>query len=162
MLKIYDAEMDNIDKLDNIVHDVEEGFNEVLLRDDEATRNLLKYIDQAEYYDERRFVDRFGVCVYISELSTGCKAALCVHYLQDKIIDLIECGRNARDGIIKYCKDGAIIVYDLSVSVTEYSGTISVEIHNKQIDNVKVLNNFINSYEYCMEGDSDVDGVSMF
>jgi hypothetical protein len=112
---------------------------------------LLSEIEQATYYNEERFVDRFGVPVYISELSTGCKAALCVHYMPDKIIDLIECGTNARDAILKYCKNGSVIYYGMDTTVSDYGYEnieVDIDLHGRRINRISEFNDYFESYEY--------------
>ena len=114
MLHLHDAEkaalvQDNKISDFAVITDVEAAFGDVVLKDDETTKNLLYNIDKAKYLNEFYFIDRFGAKVSVLNLSTGCKAALCVHYLEVKIIDLKECGFNARDAILAFCKKGNII-----------------------------------------------------
>lgn len=61
-----------------VVRDVEEAFKGIRLVDDDVTRKVLNAIDNAEYSSEDTVIDRYGIRVYASQLSTGCKAALCV------------------------------------------------------------------------------------
>lgn len=44
-------------------------------------------------------------------MSTGCKAALLAVSHPDKIINLRECGYNARDAILLNLKEGHVVVY---------------------------------------------------
>ena len=115
MLKIYD-ELPNSAA---VIHDVEEAFTNIELQEDTCTKNIMKYVDCADYVDNIRFKDRFGNLLYLDDLSSGCKAALCVHYLQNNIIDLLECGLNARDAIIAYCDSGNVILHDWCVSLAD-------------------------------------------
>jgi hypothetical protein len=151
MLKIYDPDIDDISSLDNVVRDVEEAFIGIALKRDDVVDNLLREIDKAKYYSEDRFEDRFGVPVYITELSTGCKAALLVHFYPDKVIDLIECGVNARDAILRNCLSGNVIYYDMGITVCNYGcedKQVSIDVHGKLINRISDFNRYYGSYEY--------------
>lgn len=134
-----------------VVRDVEEAFMGIHLVDDDVTRKVLNAIDNAKYSSEDTVIDRYGIRIYASQLSTGCKAALCVHYLKDKIIDLVECGYNARDAVILNCKEGNAIFYyrDLNVSwgLSE-DVPISVSYENKEFYNTREFNAYIDEEEF--------------
>lgn len=150
MLKLYDVEDFNPVGFD-VVRDVEDAFAPLRLVNDEVTKSLLREIEQAEYLSESKVIDRFGMPLYISELSSGCKAALCVQYLPDKVIDLVECGLNARDAIISFCKQGSILFYSNCTNINGYGKEdleIDVCIKGKKFRRIEDLNDFINSYEY--------------
>lgn len=151
MLKLYDVEDFNPAGFD-VVRDVEEAFAPLRLVNDEVTANLLREIENAEYYSEDRVTDRFGAQIYISEISTGCKAALCVQYLPDKVIDLKECGLNARDAIITYCNRGNALLYSSCTGVESYNKEnldIHVSLKGKEFSRIDDLNDFLGSYEYA-------------
>lgn len=93
-----------------IAHDVERQFLKMRLRKDDYTVKALREIEQATYNDEHSFIDRFGFKLYKKNMSTGCKAALCVHEFPDIVIDTIECGLNALNFIIANCVDGVILI----------------------------------------------------
>lgn len=146
MLKLYDADTFDWHRFTNVVHDIEEAFRGIHLVSDDITRELLKYIEQAEFYDEFRVVDRFGTCIYTSEISTGCKAALCVHYLKDKIIDLRECGVNARDFIVLLCNEGNAIFYyaDLTINQERLSETkVDICMNGRHFTDVLEFNKYL-------------------
>lgn len=146
LLKLYDSDNFIPDKHQNVITDVEEAFKSIRLRKDEITCNLLKYIEKAEYFDDSRVVDRFGTCIYTSEISTGCKAALCLHYLKDCIIDLRECGINARDYIVLLCNEGSAIFYFADLTVNQLllpDKKISVSMDDKIFDDVVELNMYL-------------------
>ena len=73
---------------------------------------LLSEIEQGSFLSDVAYTDRFGYKLHIDDMSEGCKAALCVEYCQDNVIDTIECGDNAIDTIIKIMKNGAIVLHD--------------------------------------------------
>lgn len=114
MLQVYDAEIEKAD-----IVDIDAAFSKLEISVDEAVRNIVKAVDLGDVIDGTTFVDRFGVKLYLSELSTGCKAAICVVLMPDKIIDLQECGLNARDAVFNYCEDGKILLHDFGVTVVD-------------------------------------------
>lgn len=147
MLTLYDADRLNRTKLDKlIVENVEEAFFEFQVQDDETTRKLIEEIEKGKYYNEERFIDRFGAQVYLTELSTGCKAALCVHYLTDRIIDLKECGINARDAILFYCKEGNAIFYDSGLTINDFmreESKVDICINGKIFHKISEFNDYV-------------------
>lgn len=82
------------------ISDVEAAFKTVRLTGTETERSIIHSIDNATYLSETSFKDRFGYKLHMSELSTGCKAALVTLHNQETWIRLIECGDNARDAIL--------------------------------------------------------------
>lgn len=152
MLYLYDAEELNLDEIElPIIKDVEEGFLGLQLEDDNVTRRILKEIEQAEYYSPTRVTDRFGAQIYISELSTGCKAALCVQHYPDKVIDTIECGSNARDAIIRNCTKGHVIFYNNDRMIISNNKDVNICLKNKIFHSIEDLNDFMGSYDYYKE-----------
>lgn len=114
MLQVFDAEHECAD-----IVDIDAAFSKLKLSVNDVTKNIIRAIDLGEMIDATTFVDRFGVTLYLSELSTGCKAAICVALLSDKIIDLQECGLNARDTVFNYCEDGKILLHDFGVTIID-------------------------------------------
>lgn len=112
MLNVYDCEYATSE-----IKDIEAAFSKLKIVVDETTKQFVKEIDKGELIDANRFIDRFGTILYISELSTGCKAAFCTYFYPDKIVDLQECGRNARDAIFNYCENGRILLHDFGVTI---------------------------------------------
>lgn len=144
MLRIFIDEVPEDVKLE-IVNNVEEQFAKITLHGTDLDRKLIEEIEQGKYSNTERFIDRFGVALYYSEMSTGCKAALCVVNSPDKIIDLVECGTNARDEIIRYCKEGNILLHDMEITINNYNkpDDIDVCIDNYNITSIDRLNQYI-------------------
>ena len=92
MLQVFDAENCRAD-----IVDIDASFSKLEIVVNDAVKNIIKAVDAGNMIDESTFEDRFGVRLYLSELSTGCKAAICVAPMPDQMIDLQECGLNARD-----------------------------------------------------------------
>lgn len=88
---------------------------------------FLHEIEQGKPLDLDRFIDRFGVAIYHSSMSTGCKAAICVASLPDKVINLIECGPNAIESILCNCTEGHILLHDRNCDLSSnYSKSVDI------------------------------------
>ncbi len=114
MLQVFDAENKKAD-----IVDIEATFSKLEIPVMDSVKQMIEAIDGGEMADSQTFRDRFGVSLYLSELSTGCKAAICALLLPDKIIDLQECGLNARDAIFNYCEEGKILLHDFGVTIVD-------------------------------------------
>ncbi len=114
MLHVFDAETQKAD-----IVDIDAAFSKLSIVLNEQIKRIVKAVDLGEMIDDMTFSDRFGVRLYLSELSTGCKAAICVAFMPEKIIDLQECGLNARDAIFNYCEDGKILLHDFGVTIVD-------------------------------------------
>lgn len=125
MLHIYFREL--FDREENIIIDSEVAFRLITLRGTNLERTLISEIEQGSYVDSAFFIDRFGYKLPISELSTGCKTALVVANSPDRVVDLAECGNNARDAIIRNVKNGRILLSYNGVDIF-YSGDGDVEV----------------------------------
>lgn len=157
MLKIY---LDEVPVNSNIVNDVEKQFAELNLKCTEKEIELVKRIEQGKLLDSTSFIDRFGYKLYLSELSTGCKAALCVLNFKDRIINLAECGLNARDVIISLCDSGSILIDSNSATIsTLYNANpVNVCVGNYLFTSVERLNEYIFN-EFPFEPDLSIDGI---
>lgn len=114
MLQVFDAENKKAD-----VVDIEAAFSRLEIPMVDSVQHMIQAIDEGQMVDTATFKDRFGVTLYLSELSTGCKAAICAVLLPDEIIDLQECGLNARDAIFNYCEEGKILLHDFGVTIVD-------------------------------------------
>ena len=72
MLQVFDAENCRTD-----IVDIDASFSKLEIMVNDAVKNIIKAVDAGNMIDESTFEDRFGVRLYLSELSTGCKAAIC-------------------------------------------------------------------------------------
>lgn len=129
----------------DIVTDVEKEFSTLTIQGTNIDKILIEKIEKGRYNDSISYIDRFGYKLHIDDLSTGCKAALCVANLPNKIIDLIECGNNARDAIIRYCSNGNIIIRDNGLTISTINGTETrVTMNGLKFNNIDDLNKYIN------------------
>lgn len=111
MLNVYfdrcDAEASGMEIIDNPVN----LFDILEVKNTEIVRLLLEKIEKAKYLDERHFITRFNEKIPIEFLSTGAKVAIVTTLVNDKIIDLRECGANARDMIFNYVDNANVLAY---------------------------------------------------
>lgn len=141
MLHLY---LDEIPDGMEMVNDVEELFSTLELSCTNEEKEVVRLIEQGELIDGHSFIDRFGYKLYTSELSTGCKAALCVLNIHDKIINLTECGFNARDVILVKCKEGAVFTWSNTITISNSFGEkLEVELDGYSFTTVSGLNTYI-------------------
>ena len=128
-----------------VEHDVEKLFSQTKLTDTPLNRKLIQVIEQGTYNDPYSFIDRFGFKLYTEDMSTGCKAALCVANNPDKVVDLVECGYNARDAIIHFCNTGNILYHESSLTIEsmEEHYVIDVALNGYHFTSVDRLNKYI-------------------
>lgn len=92
-----------------VVMDVESAFLCLKINWDDTSKRILNRIEKAQYYDDSRFVDRFGIVLYNSFMSTGCKAALLAYSNPDCVINLLECGEEAKAVLLSHCVNGMVL-----------------------------------------------------
>lgn len=148
----YDGNSD-VDK-SKLIDDVDKAFFSVRITGTDKERAVLKEIDRAEYNSSNTFIDRFGVRLPTSDLSTGCKAALVVLHNPDKIVNCIECGNNARDSIIRNCSDGSILLEDNGVTFrygNSQNNSIDVCVDGYKFRDIDSLNSYVRDIMWCKE-----------
>ena len=92
--------------------DIDKIFQELEYKDTPLVRQFIEEIEHGKYYDTSDFIDRFDRHLSISDMSTGCKAAIILALGYRKPLDLTECGKNARDSIVQNCTSGHILLVD--------------------------------------------------
>ena len=158
MLRLY---LDEIPDNLNVINDVEKQFALFHLQCTDKEKELVQKIEQGNLINSTSFIDRFGYKLYLSELSTGCKAALCVLNSKDSVINLTECGLNARDIIISLCDTGAVLIDTNSATISNiYSQeqNICVQVDHYLFTNVDRLNQYIFNERY-FEPDLNIPGI---
>lgn len=144
MLTLY---LDKLpDEVSNMLeYDVEELFKRTALRCADNEKKAIMEIEQGELIDSGSYIDRFGYKLRIDELSTGCKAVLCVLNHTDKIINFIECGLNARDYAVKHLNDGAIMIGEFNVTFMTYGfkDPIDVKMDGYRFTDLDRLNTYL-------------------
>ena len=145
MLNLY-IKPDNgiISSKKEVVADVEKEFKQLKLSGTDVEKMLIEKIEKGTYIDSISFTDRFGYKLYLDNLSNGCKAALCVVNRPDKIIDLVECGHNARDIIISLLREGNVLIEDSSITFSSmYGQNIDVRVDNYRFSSIDRLNKYV-------------------
>ena len=110
-----------------IIDDAEAAFTSTDFDVTEAMQALVRDIEGGTLLDRFSFLDRFGYKLPTALLSTGCKTALLV-CASDAVVDLKECGWNARDAILSFCREGSIVMDDPDVPVCAVEAGIHVKI----------------------------------
>ncbi len=142
-----------------VVTDVEKEFSKLRVTGKKIEKILIEKIEKGKYNDVNSYIDRFGYKLYYNDISNGCKAALCVVNFTDKIIDLAECGNNARDIIISFCKTGNILIEDNGIAIsTQYNKDIDVRIDKYRFFDIDRLNKYI-SDERLYGPDMSIGGI---
>lgn len=160
MLTIY-FDGEPLDGMKVIVMDVEEEFKKIKLAGTDLEMKLIEEIDNAKWNDSHSFIDRFGFKLYMSELSTGCKAALLVVNMPEAIINIRECGLNARDAIISLCPNGNVLVMDNGITFIDLSeNDIQVKVDQYKFSTIDRLNDYIQN-ERPFEPDFRKRGIEL-
>lgn len=133
-----------------IERDIERIFAMTKLKGTEKERLAIQLIDKGQWKDADTFIDRFGVRLYTSELSTGCKAILSVLNNPTIGIDLKECGLNARDAVLSLCNVGNALINDTSVTFNDYSsnGKVSIGYREKEFTTMDSFNEYFFNGQY--------------
>ena len=153
MLNIY---VDTVPTGLDFIDDVEKGFASLTLSCTDKEKELVNILEGGTLLDSTSFIDRFGYKLYLSELSTGCKAGLCVLNYRDSVINLVECSLNARDIIISLCDSGSVLFDINSATISnQYLGNnkINVKVGKYNFTNLSDLNDYLfNVYPFDWEG----------
>lgn len=110
MLTIYIQGVDKLPENLEVVWDVEKEFNFIDLKETSETRKIIETIEKGKWLDTESYIDRFGFKLWMDNMSTGCKAGLVAASTPNKIINLRECGYNARDSILQILKNGHLMI----------------------------------------------------
>ena len=142
-LNIY-FDKEKIPKNLRVISDVEKEFESTKLSDSEGVRILLKKIEKGTYCNAYSFIDRFGNKLLKSNISTGCKAAILVYQDNTIVVDLKECGYNAKSAIISYCKTGNILMPEFMGEFMFFdTEDIDVWIKEYNFKNLSELNQYL-------------------
>lgn len=117
MLYVYD-DINDIPDDKTFIKNVEAWFHMPATRSKELDV-ILRDIEQASYFSDRYFTDRFGGNLYWSALSTGTKAAILVFDRQDYVVNTIECGWNVFECLLRNNISGSIFVHDISIITSQ-------------------------------------------
>lgn len=121
--------------------DIDELFDELDLQVTNLNKQIVKNIEQGELISNQAFIDRFGYKLYISDLSTGCKAALILANIHDIVLDTIECGENAVDAMISFINKGTIIIQDRDITFVDYNNNkCDIELDGYKFTSIDRLN----------------------
>lgn len=157
MLKLYLEELPNDVVL---IDDMEYLFSCISLFVDDVEKRLVMEIEHGELIDDVYFKDRFGISLYLSNLSTGCKSALCVYHNKNGVLNLDECGINAQTSILSNIRNGSVYIpYNDTLFFNEFSSDdIDVCLDNYRFTSLKRLNYYISDERY-LGVDMNMEGI---
>lgn len=117
MLYVYLSE-EEVEKSGlEVVRNPADLFELMGLKDTQESRDIIKNIEKGSYLSSSSFLTRFGEKIPITFMSTGTKVVLLTTMIHDKIIDLRECGINARDYIISHIDNAHVLMYAKSYGI---------------------------------------------
>lgn len=149
MLHVYNRMTFKDDGERRIIRDAENSFLKGVTALNQDQNDIIQFIDQAHVDNDGKLIDRFGYKIRMDDISTGCKAALLVEIYPNSIIDTLECGVNALEAILTFCKNGYVIMPPLenSLKLKNADAIISVEYNGNIFNTAKELNDFIDDWE---------------
>lgn len=121
MLNIYTS-LTDVTKDERFIKDVDAFFGSNVLHDDDFTRMVLNRIEKCTEYKDNIFIDRSGVGLYSSFLSTGTKILLSISYYPEYIFNGIEMGYNAAQ-LLSYVSNGNIYIDNRDFVLEEENNT---------------------------------------
>lgn len=140
MLNIYIGE-ENLPKDMLLVTDADAAFGAVDMCGTEFQRRVLHTVELGEYYDTKRFIDRFGCQLHYTNMSTGSKTLMLVEALPDRIISCDECGENAL-GMLTYLSSGNIFLPRRSIALP-WEVDCAVTCNGRVWERISLLNDLI-------------------
>lgn len=129
------------------IHDIENHFSKVLLKDDTLTKEILEIIEQGTYCDAYSFMDRYNTKCDRYNLSTGSKLCLCIDDNPNLHYNAIEVGVNTLNFIVTHFTTGTIVIpYDCIVLDCNET-PIDVSVNNIRFTTLNSLTNYLR-YDY--------------
>lgn len=93
------------------VRNVVAEFSRTRITDLETSKILLKEIEGSDLCDDGlTVIDKFGYKITRANICTGARAALLVANRPDLRVSMLEAGYNAIEAIIKWCRNGNIVI----------------------------------------------------
>lgn len=125
--------------------DIDMEFDKISIEKTPSVEKFLKILDNAIYKSPSQFIDCFNTTLDIDCLSTGCKTALLALFRPDLLIDLTECGDNARSAILNFITEGNIISppFLLPIIYPFSEPTCDVELNSYRFTKFKALSNYL-------------------
>lgn len=123
---------------------IEDLFSSINLTGSAEEKRVIELIEKGKYNDSVSFIDRFGVKLPITELSTGCKTALCIINNPNIEIDTQECGINAVDVIVSVIRKGNILIQDRDITFVDYDNdNCDVQLDEYKFTSIDRLNYYL-------------------
>ena len=148
MLKVHltfsDKEKAEVQKLKNVLNNTDAKFGSYIPKFTKKNMEIVRRIEQGTLNDNGTFTDRFNRPLFFENLSIGCKTAIILsdNLANGEIVNLDECGINARDVILNMC-DGEVILPDIQDEVEDFGYQVDIHINNRIFNNISELNHYI-------------------
>ena len=111
MLYVYLSEEEVTNSGLEVIRNPADYLDIIGIKDTPVIRDILNSIENAKYLNNSHFLTRFDEKIPIEFISTGSKVAIVASLVSDKIIDLRECGINARDFILCNIDNAHVLMY---------------------------------------------------
>ena len=150
MLNVFFEDPHTLPRIEN----VEFAFSERKISFNDIDKKIVKTVERGELVDDKVFLDRFGYHLYLSEMSTGCKAGIITNHFPNYLVSLHECGINAKSAIIAFCKSGNILLEYPECGFIDYTEgeTIDVSLEDHRFTRMSDLMYYISDgrlMEHC-------------
>lgn len=135
-----------LDNIWNLNKDSEFEFRKLSVTGTDLDKQIIQCIEKGKYKNKSVFTDRFGADLYLDSMSTGCKTALLVANRHNETFNCLECGKNAITCMIKYCKEGNIVIVgDEIIENIELDDNdkIDVQMDNRHFSSGEQFNDYI-------------------
>ena len=126
-------------------------FMDCELVGDRRERAIVKAVDQADLLEDDPYsaIDRYGRRIAVTDLSSGCLAALTVLRSPDKVVCGLQMGDNALEALLLNCTQGRVLIFDRDRSIDHTDGEIDAVYRGKRYRSTGAL-------KRAMEGNGDV------
>ena len=132
---------ENLPKDAKFIFDVEQFFPQVLIRDCEFNREVIRAIDKGEYVSHTLFNDRFGRGLYSKCFSPRHQILILLNQRPDIVVNCAEIGSNALDYIVK-CPNGNAFFPNNDFDI-QSNPTCNVSVNGKECGSLLALNGAI-------------------
>lgn len=129
---------------ENLILSVDAYFNAIVITTkwDERSKYFMKMIDRAEPCDGTSITTPYGVAD-ASDLSTGCKTLLTLHYLRtnnlNHALNISECGDNVFELLMEEADNSGILLYSSLGVHPSIKESYSYIINGKKVGSLSAL-----------------------
>ena len=140
--------------------DVNLEFTKLKIEPSLKNKKIVTDIEHGTLIDSFTFIDRFGYKQRLNNMSTGCKAVLCM-INSENFVNFIECGENVINYVINYCNEGKMVLFDRNIRFEKYTSNIDVLLDGYRFKTIERLNYYLNNEEFGRPN-LNVEGVEAY